>query len=130
MHEASSAFAADPQSMECRSSMVQASRNLLLVVTRLLIVADVADVSKLINVSSRVSGYVCMCPLVCDFTVTSDVHTFTYMVSRRIGYLIMMLHWPSVTTELHKFFLLHFFQFCASYWLAQSQILIKTHNGN
>jgi len=55
MHEASSAFATEPQSMECRTTMVQASRKLLLVVTRLLIVADVADVSKLINVSSRVS---------------------------------------------------------------------------
>ena len=55
MHEASSAFATEPQSMEHRAAMVQASRNLLLVVTRLLIVADVADVSKLINVSSRVS---------------------------------------------------------------------------
>ncbi|XP_065919372.1 catenin alpha-like [Dysidea avara] len=56
MHEASSAFATEPQSMEHRAAMVQASRNLLLVVTRLLIVADVADVSKLINVSSRVES--------------------------------------------------------------------------
>ena len=55
MHNASSLFAAGPQSTEHRAAMVQASRGLLLAVTRLLIVADVADIYKLLSATSRVS---------------------------------------------------------------------------
>ena len=55
MHNSSSLFAAGPQSTEHRAAMVQASRGLLLAVTRLLIVADVADIYKLLNATTRVS---------------------------------------------------------------------------
>ena len=54
MHNASSVFAANPQSTDNRAAMVQASRGLLIAVTRLLIVADVADIYKLLNATSRV----------------------------------------------------------------------------
>ena len=77
MHNASSLFAAGPQSTEHRATMVQASRGLLLAVTRLLIVADVADIYKLLSATSRVSvvvylsvclsvhAYVCVCMSIC-----------------------------------------------------------------
>ena len=56
MHNSSTVFAASPQSTEHRAAMVQASRGLLLSVTRLLIVADVADIYKLLNATTRVSS--------------------------------------------------------------------------
>ena len=55
MHNASSVFAANPQSTDNRAAMVQASRGLLVAIARLLIVADVADIYKLLNATSRVS---------------------------------------------------------------------------
>ena len=54
MHNASSVFAANPQSTDNRAAMVRASRGLLIAVTRLLIVADVADIYKLLNATNRV----------------------------------------------------------------------------
>ena len=54
MHNASSGFATNPQSTDNRATMVQASRGLLIAVTRLLIVADVADIYKLLNATNRV----------------------------------------------------------------------------
>ena len=77
MHNASSMFAAGPQSMEHRTTMVQASRGLLLAVTRLLIVADVADIYKLLNATSRVSVIACLSVSVClclRFCVCAHVH--------------------------------------------------------
>lgn len=56
MHNASSLFAANPQSTDNRAVMVQASRELLVAVTRLLVVADVADIYKLLNATSRVQS--------------------------------------------------------------------------
>ena len=60
MHNASSLFAANPQSTDNRAVMVQASRELLVAVTRLLVVADVADIYKLLNATSRVSVVLCL----------------------------------------------------------------------
>ena len=63
MHNASSVFAANPQSTDNRAAMVQASRGLLVAIARLLIVADVADIYKLLNATSRVSVCLSVCLL-------------------------------------------------------------------
>ena len=55
-------FLADTMSPERRVVMVSAARELLLAVTRLLVIVDMIDVNKILTLSSRVRGS-------CFFTV-------------------------------------------------------------
>ena len=54
MHQAASEFARDTFQSEKRDEMTKASRELLMSVTRLMVIADAVDVKKLLKVSSRV----------------------------------------------------------------------------
>lgn len=54
MYKAASEFSRDTMKGENRGAMVKAARKLLLSVTRLMVVADTIDVSKLLKVSGRV----------------------------------------------------------------------------
>ena len=54
MHKAASEFAKDTLQTEKRDVMVQASQELLKAVTRLMVIADMMDVGKLLRASSRV----------------------------------------------------------------------------
>ena len=54
MHKTASEFAKDTLPAEKRDAMVQASQELLKAVTRLMVIADTVDVSKLLKASSRV----------------------------------------------------------------------------
>ena len=54
MHKTASEFAEETFQADKRSGMVEASRELLLAVTRLMVVADVLDVNKLLKASRRV----------------------------------------------------------------------------
>jgi len=54
MHKAASEFAKDTLQTGKRDVMVQASQELLKAVTRLMVIADMVDVSKLLKASSRV----------------------------------------------------------------------------
>ena len=56
MSAASRAFAEEPCSSAKRGSMVRAARNLLSAVTRLLILADMVDVHRLLKSLSMVCG--------------------------------------------------------------------------
>ena len=56
MHKAASEFVQDTFRSERRAAMVTAAQELLMSVTRLMVVADVVDVSKLLKASRRVSG--------------------------------------------------------------------------
>ena len=49
-------FVKDTMSPEWRAKMVSAARDLLMSVTRLLVVVDMIDVDKILTISSRVSG--------------------------------------------------------------------------
>ena len=55
MHKVASEFAQDTSQRGRREAMTKASRELLISVTRLMVVADAVDVSKLIKASGRVS---------------------------------------------------------------------------
>ena len=57
MHERARLFAEEPSSSKKRAAMVFASRALLGAVAKLLVLADVADVNKLLKASKRVSWY-------------------------------------------------------------------------
>ena len=59
MQKAADAFAHDTSRSDKREAMKEASRELLMTVVRLMVIADAVDVSKLFKVSSRVSQY-CM----------------------------------------------------------------------
>ena len=54
MHQAASDFARDTFQTERRDEMTKASRELLMSVTRLMVIADAVDVNKLLKASSRV----------------------------------------------------------------------------
>ena len=54
MHKAASEFAQDTSVRGRREAMTKASRELLMSVIRLMVVADAVDVSKLIKASGRV----------------------------------------------------------------------------
>lgn len=54
MHQAASNFARDTFQTERRDEMTKASRELLMSVTRLMVIADAVDVNKLLKASSRV----------------------------------------------------------------------------
>lgn len=57
MSRAAREFAEDPCSSVKRGNMVRAARNLLSAVTRLLILADMVDVHRLLKSLQVVSGY-------------------------------------------------------------------------
>lgn len=57
MHKRAGLFAEEPSSSTKRAAMVFASRTLLGAVARLLVLADIADVNKLLKASQRVSWY-------------------------------------------------------------------------
>ena len=59
LQAAAAQFSQSPCEPDNRSKMTKASKDLLLAVTRLLVVADMADVNKLLEVSSRVSSTLC-----------------------------------------------------------------------
>ena len=54
MHQAASEFARDTFQSEKRDEMTKASRELLMSVTRLMVIADAVDVKKLLKTSNRV----------------------------------------------------------------------------
>ena len=54
MHQAASEFARDTFQSEKRDEMTKASRELLMSVTRLMVIADAVDVKKLLKASNRV----------------------------------------------------------------------------
>ena len=54
MQKAADAFAHDTSRSDKREAMKEASRELLMTVVRLMVIADAVDVSKLFKVSSRV----------------------------------------------------------------------------
>ena len=56
MHQAASNFARDTFQTERRDEMTKASRELLMSVTRLMVIADAVDVNKLLKASSRVGN--------------------------------------------------------------------------
>ena len=58
MQKAAVAFECDTSRSDKREVMKEASRDLLMTVVRLMVIADAVDVSKLFNVSNRVSGAV------------------------------------------------------------------------
>ncbi len=55
MHRAGSEFAQDTLEAKKRSVMVSAAQELLICVTRLMVIADIVDVSMLLKASRRVS---------------------------------------------------------------------------
>ena len=57
MHKQAGLFAEEPSSSTKRAAMVFASRTLLGAVAKLLVLADIADVNKLLKASQRVSWY-------------------------------------------------------------------------
>ena len=57
MQKVADAFAHDTSRSDKREAMKEASRELLMTVVRLMVIADAVDVSKLFKVSSRVSQY-------------------------------------------------------------------------
>ena len=57
MQKSADAFSHDTSRSDKREAMKEASRELLMTVVRLMVIADAVDVSKLFKVSSRVSQY-------------------------------------------------------------------------
>ena len=57
VQKAANAFASDVSRSDKREVMKEASRDLLMAVVRLMVIADAVDVSKLLNVSNRVSSF-------------------------------------------------------------------------
>jgi len=55
VHCAAVEFVLDTMVPEKRAAMVAAARDLLLAVTRLLVIVDMIDVDKILSISSRVS---------------------------------------------------------------------------
>jgi len=55
VHRAALEFVKDTMSPEGRAKMVAAARDLLMSVTRLLVIVDMIDVDKILTISSRVS---------------------------------------------------------------------------
>ena len=54
MQKTAAIFASDTSRSDKREVMKEASRDLLMAVVRLMVIADAVDVSKLLNVSNRV----------------------------------------------------------------------------
>ena len=57
VQKAATAFASDVSRSDKREVMKEASRDLLMAVVRLMVIADAVDVSKLLNVSNRVRPF-------------------------------------------------------------------------
>ena len=57
VQKAAYAFASDVSRSDKREVMKEASRDLLMAVVRLMVIADAVDVSKLLNVSNRVRPF-------------------------------------------------------------------------
>lgn len=58
MQKAAVAFELDTSRSDRREAMKEASRDLLMTVVRLMVIADAIDVNKLLNISTRVSNYI------------------------------------------------------------------------
>ena len=67
MHQAASNFARDTFQTERRDEMTKASRELLMSVTRLMVIADAVDVNKLFKASNRVRNKSIMVAMVHTF---------------------------------------------------------------